>query len=309
MITTVTLNAAIDKTYCMEQELVGGTVMRVKKVRNTAGGKGLNVARVIKLCGEDVFATGIVGGFNGQYLQSLLDKDGIDHSFLRVESETRSCINILDSRFGSTEFLEPGFEVSSKEEADFLKHFQTLISKSDMITISGSVPRGISRGIYATMIKMVKAAGKRVILDTSGDLLSQALSAQPTVIKPNRDELEALFDAQIRNVSDAAFYADRLSKSGIPYVLISLGEDGALLACKDGIFHGFSPDVEIVNTVGCGDSMVGAFAVALCRNRLPSDALRFAVAVATANAMSEKTGSFDPTVRDFLLDKVTVEKI
>ena len=310
MITTVTLNAAIDKAYYMEREIVGGTVMRVKKVQNTAGGKGLNVARVVELCGEEVLATGIVGGFNGQYLEQMLTEDGVAHDFVHVKSETRSCINILDDRFGSTEFLEPGFEILPDEESDFLDLFRRLIAKSDIVTISGSVPKGVSANIYEKMIKMVKAEGKPVILDTGGRLLASGLLAKPTVIKPNREELSALLGKAIEDVSVAATFAEQLSKSGIPYVIVSLGKDGAILACKEGVFHGKpTRKVKIKNTVGCGDSMVGGFAVALLRGYPPSQALQYAVAVATANAMSEGTGNFDPQILNGLIEKIAVKKM
>ena len=309
MIITVTLNTAIDKAYHMEHGIAGGTVMRVKQVCNTAGGKGLNVARAIKLCGERVLATGIAGGFNGRYLESLLNADGIPHDFLQVESETRSCINILDSRFGSTEFLEPGFEVSRAEEAAFLKHFRSLIEKSDMVTISGSAPRGMSSDIYAQMIAMVKAANKPALLDTSGKLLMEGLQAKPTVIKPNQEELEALLGVKINGMNDVAACAERLFRQGIPHVIVSLGKEGAILACEPGIYHVVPPRINAVNTVGCGDSMVGGFAVALLRGDAPSEALKYAVAVASAGAMNEGTGSFDPQKRDKLLEQITVNKI
>ena len=115
MITTVTLNASIDKAYRMTQKVEYGTVMRVAETHNSAGGKGLNVARVVKLCGSDTKAAGLVGGYNGQYLESLLDADGISYEFEHIEGETRSCINILDPEYGSTEYLEPGCQVTPEE--------------------------------------------------------------------------------------------------------------------------------------------------------------------------------------------------
>ena len=127
MITTVTMNAALDKAYFMNHVIENGTVMRVQECRTTAGGKGLNVARAASICGADVQATGLVGGFNGQYLESLLDKDEIPHQFGHVKGETRSYINILDEGYGSTEYLEPGFEVAPEEEQDFMKKFPVLI--------------------------------------------------------------------------------------------------------------------------------------------------------------------------------------
>lgn len=309
MITTVTLNASIDKAYYMQAPIENGTVMRVASCRNSAGGKGLNVARTVKLCGSVVKATGFVGGFNGNYLEDLLNKDEIPNLFCHVKGETRSCINILDEKYGSTEYLEPGCEISLEEEEKFLDLFSQIVKESDIVTISGSVPKGMNPDIYRRMVCEVKKLGKKVILDTSGELLKQGIASCPTMIKPNQDEIEMLFHAELQSKDEVVFYAKQLHHDGIPYVVISLGGEGALLVCKDGTFQGIPPKVEAVNTVGCGDSMVGAFAVALERKDTAADALKYAVAVATANALSPNTGEFSPEVCKEILEQVTVEKL
>ena len=309
MIVTVTLNASIDKAYYMERAIENGTVMRVKTTRNSAGGKGLNVARVAKLCGENVLATGMVGGFNGAYLENLLDKDGICHDFEHIQGETRSCINILDPRFGSTEYLEPGCNVTEEEEKAFLARFSKLIQDSSVVTISGSVPGGMSKDIYNQLINMIKEQGKQVVLDTSGRLLEEGIKAKPTMIKPNQDEIEMLFETRIESREEVITYAEKLHEEGIPYVVISLGGEGALLVCDQGVFQGVPPKVQVENTVGCGDSMVAAFAVALARAYEPEEALRFALAVSAANASSPFTGDFDPEIPEQLADKAEVIRL
>lgn len=309
MITTVTLNASIDKAYYMDGSIENGTVMRVNSVHNSAGGKGLNVARIIKLCGEDVLATGLVGGFNGSYLENLLDSDGIKHKFIRIKGETRSCINILDSKYGSTEYLEPGCKVTENEEKEFLEEFPTIIKDSSVVTISGSVPSGMSTDIYKRIVSTVKEAGKQVILDTSGKMLETSLQSKPTVVKPNKDELEMLFNTKIESIEDVISCAEKISDKGISYVIVSLGGDGALMLCSDGVFHGKPPKLKVVNTVGCGDSMVGAFAVALHRKYEPLEALRFAVATASANALSPNTGDFEPETSKKLLNEIVVARL
>lgn len=307
MITTVTMNAALDKAYFMADKIENGTVMRVEHCRTSAGGKGLNVARAAALCGAEVQATGLVGGFNGKYMESLLEKDGISYHFGHVAGETRCCINILDEGYGSTEYLEPGCEVSLEEEQKFMKMFPQIIRSSDVITISGSIPQGMKKDIYSRMITIAKAMGKTVILDTSGELLEKGMKAYPTMVKPNQDEIEQLFDVKIRNMREVILYAKKIRDMGIAYVVVSLGKDGALLVCEKGVFRGIPPKVEVVNTVGCGDSMVGAFAVSFEKNYTEEEALRYAVAVATANAMSPNTGDFDPEKCKELLEQVTIE--
>ena len=234
MITTVTMNTSIDKAYFMDHEVQNGTVMRVSRCRNSAGGKGLNVARAVKLCGEKVQATGLTGGFNGKYLESLLEKNEVQYQFLHIAGETRCCINILDECYGSTEYLEPGCEVAAEEEDRFLQRFPEIIQKSKIITISGSVPRGISKNIYAKMISKAKEMGKKVILDTSGELLKEGIKAKPTVVKPNQDEIELLYEVEIHTIEDVIKYARKIYEQGIPYVVISLGGEGALMVCEEG---------------------------------------------------------------------------
>ena len=148
-----------------------------------------------------------------------------------------------------------------------------------------------------------------LILDTSGDLLERGIQACPDIVKPNKDEMEMLFQIKIESREDVIASGEKLRKQGIPWVVVSLGGEGALMFCEEGIFLGKSPAVPVVNTVGCGDSMVGALAVALHRKEEPKKALRFATAVAAANAMSAGTGNFVPGTAWELLDKVEVTEI
>lgn len=310
MITTVTMNASIDKAYYMEGDAENGTVMRVASVHNSAGGKGLNVARAAMLCGAKVQATGLVGGFNGMYLENMLNADGVSSNFIHVSGETRSCINILDHKYGSTEYLEPGFTVKPEEQKEFLEKYPRIIEESDVITISGSLPKGLEPEFYGKITAMAERAGKKVILDSSGATLREGLKGHPTLVKPNQDEIEMLFDTKVTSIEDVIICAKRLhQEKEIPYVVISLGGDGALMVCERGVFRGISPKVEAVNTVGCGDSMVAGLAVALEQNRAPEQMLTYAMAVGAANALSPDTGRFDPEMVHILEEKAVVTKI
>lgn len=306
MITTVTMNASIDKAYHITGAVNPGTVMRVSECQNSAGGKGLNVARVISLCGVPVNAAGIVGGYNGEYLLELLSQDGISNEFFRAKGETRSCINILAEDYSSTEFLEPGFTVSEEEQRDFLEYFGNVIQMGSIVTISGSVPKGFPTDIYGRLIQIAKDANKTVMLDTSGSYLKAGLAAKPDFVKPNREELEDLFGCKLDTMEDVIDSGKRLHQMGIRYVVISLGADGALLVCDDGCFHGKPAKIKAVNTVGCGDSMVAAFAAALEMKKEPKECLAYSVAVSAANALSMRTGYFEESDLKTILDGVTV---
>ncbi len=309
MITTVTMNASLDKAYFMDEKIENGTVMRVRESRTSAGGKGVNVARVIKICGQEVQATGLVGGFNGKQLEALMEQDEIRHAFIHADGETRCCINILDSEYGSTEYLEPGFKVSEKEKQEFLREFPEIIKNSSVVTISGSIPRGLPKDIYATMITIAKSMGKVVILDSSGEPLKAGLEAHPDMIKPNQDEMEQLFQTKIQNQEEVIQYAKKLQQEyKIPYVVVSLGKAGSLLVSKENVYLAKVPKLEVVNTVGCGDSMVGGFAVALERGYEAKEALRYASAVASANAMSPNTGKFETEQCEEILEQIEIEE-
>lgn len=309
MIITVTLNASVDKLFLVEQFLPN-TVMRVKACYNSAGGKGLNVSRVAALAGEKVLATGFVGGYAGEYIRSMLERDGINSEFITIQGETRSCINVRDLSTGKhSEFLEPGAQVGESDLEKFLSLYQQVIKESQVVAISGSMPKGVPVNFYGKLVSMAKLQGKTVILDTSGETLKENLASKPTMIKPNADEIRQLFHSEICSLNDLVHAAQKLHQDGIAIVVISMGKEGSLVACRDGIFHSNAPDVEVINTVGCGDSMVAGFAVGLSQNYSLLECFRYAVAVSAANAMTMETGSICTADLQRLLPLVKIERI
>jgi len=307
MILTITLNTSIDKAYRLASPLVEGTVMRVAECIDNAGGKGLNVSRSVLTCGEKVLATGFAGGNNGRLLCELLDRDGVPHDFVTVENETRCCINILEPSGRSTEFLEPGREVGEDALAELEDRVAALLPEADAVTISGSIPRGLPVGAYAQLITLVKAQGVPCILDTSGDALMASLDALPTVIKPNADEIAQILGERAGSLDELARAARTMHERGIENVVVSLGGSGALMACSEGVFRGTAPQIEVVNPVGAGDTMVGALAVGMKRQLDAPERLRFAMACATANCMSASTGHFELEIAEGLLAQTVVE--
>lgn len=293
MITTVTLNAAIDRLYLVDK-LEPGEVMRVRKCKATAGGKGLNVARIAHLMREQVLATGFVGGHFGQSIEDMLARDGIESAFVHVDGESRICLNIIDESGKSTEFLEPGVTVGPDDITRFENQFRLFLDRSDVITLSGSAPNGCQPDFYEKLVDMARQQDKPIILDSSGANLKAGLLAQPTMIKPNRDELRALFGIDIHHKSEVIAAARQLHDTGIDYVVVSMGSKGAIVVCKEGVFEGVPPDVPVKNPVGCGDSMVAAFAIGFVRGYAVEEALRYALAVSSASAAHSRTGYLDP---------------
>ena len=310
MIATVTLNTSIDKAYQLSCPLERGTVMRVATCIDNAGGKGLIASRAIATCGEKVVATGFVGGNNGRLLCELLDADGIEHDFVHVASETRCCVNVLEPGGDSTEFLEPGRPVSEQEVAAVREKVAEVAARADVVTFNGSVPAGCGEGIYRELVEAVRAAGTPAILDTSGKLLVESLAARPAMIKPNTDEICAILGRKPESIDEIVAAAREVHETyGIEKVVVSLGGDGSVMACDEGVFRGRAPRIEVVNPVGSGDTMVGAFAVAMARGMAVTDQLAYAMSCASANCLSASTGHFDMAVADELRAQTTVERV
>lgn len=309
MIVTVTLNASIDKAYYLNSPVIDGTVHRISVVDNSAGGKGLNASRAIATLNYPVCATGFVGGNNGRYLVELAHKDGITSDFIYTEQETRSCINILEPNGQSTEFLEPGQPVLTKDFLAFKAKLAELAKNAEVVTFNGSIPKGISTANYKELIEETMAAGIPCIVDASGSLLTSCIDVLPTMIKPNTDEISQLLGRKVSTENEIIKAAQELYKRGIKIVVISLGAQGALMVSDEGTFRATPPKIEVINPVGAGDTLVGSFAVALAQKKPTSECLVFALSCATASCLSAGTGRFDQGVAAKIQKQVSIKKI
>ena len=309
MILTVTLNAAIDKRYVVEEFKVG-EVNRVKECAYVPGGKGLNVSKPAAVAGAEVVATGFVGGHAGNYIEASLKDYHVKSAFYRLESESRSCINIWDEKnCVQTEFLEPGFTVSEEEFLGFLEKFKELVKKADVVAMSGSVPKGLDGTAYQKLVKVVKDAGKKVILDTSGKLLEMGIEACPTMIKPNIDEIRMLTGKDCNEIDEIIEAAKEIHARGVEVVAVSLGADGSLAVSDEGVFRAIVPRIDAVNTVGCGDSMIAGFALGFAEGLSIEETLRKASAISAAAALREETGYFVMEDMERLYPQIKIEKM
>lgn len=308
MILVINLNASVDKRYEMT-ELEKGTVMRALKVENTPGGKGIHVANVATILGEQCIATGFLGGKTGEFIEEKLTEYKIKNDFVKVNGETRECLAIITEDLVQTEILEPGPEVSMEEQSEFVKKYKELLEDSDVIVASGSVPRNVPKNFYSELITIAKNKGKKFLLDTSGELLKSGINAKPFFIKPNRDEIEALTGRKIESDSDALEEIKRFQEKGIELVVISLGSKGSIAGYKDQFYKVTVPKVKAINPVGSGDSYVAGIAVSLERGYSIEQMLKYASACGTANAMEEETGSVKENIVNELLEKIKIEKL
>lgn len=309
MILTVTLNAAIDKRYVVDN-FKTGEVNRVKECTYVPGGKGLNVSKPASIYGAEVVATGFVGGHAGAYIEDALKPFGIKSAFYHVGAESRSCINIWDEiNQVQTEFLEPGFTLTDEDFAGFEEEFRGLVKEAKVVAMSGSVPKGLDGTAYQRLVKIVKDAGIPVILDTSGRLLEMGIEAAPTMVKPNIDEIRMLTGKRCDDIQEIINAAREIHAKGVEIVAVSLGGDGSIAVGDEGIFRARVPKINAVNTVGCGDSMIAGFALGLSKGLSLPETLKLASAISAAAAMREETGFFVMEDMEKLLPQIEITKL
>lgn len=302
-ILTVTANPAIDRAYFF-QTFTLGEVHRPVKTVFTAGGKGLNVSRVCGILGADVVATGFVGGYNGDFIRAEVKKLGIIDGFTQIAGETRQCINICDGTGLSSEILEKGPAIRAEERDAFLQAFEKQIADRDIVTVSGSLPQGLTPDFYLEIANIAKKQGKKVIFDTSGTAFAEIVKSKPFIVKPNKDEFMQFTLWQEFDPKKALLL---LKELGVEIPFITLGKDGAV-AMVDGNFYKFSvPAIQVVSPVGSGDSTVAGIATGLARGMAVSDAIRLGMAAGITNALFEGTGCVDAVLVGEFYEKITVE--
>lgn len=310
MILTITMNPSIDIAYQLDSFQLD-TVNRVLETHKTPGGKGLNVTRVLAQLGDEVLASGLLGGKIGEYLEEGLDKVGINHAFSKISGETRNCIAVLHEG-QQTEILEKGPTVSELEADAFLEHFLNLIPKLELVVISGSLPQGIASDYYAKIVSLCHEHELPVILDCSGKALEETLtsSEKPTVIKPNTEELSQLLHQEITDDCDDLKEALRQPLfDGVEWVIVSLGSKGAFAKHKDTFYRVTIPKIDVVNPVGSGDSTVAGIASAYVSGVSDQDLLKKANVLGMLNAQEKQTGYVNLVNYEKLFNEIKVTEV
>ncbi|MFI6320743.1 1-phosphofructokinase family hexose kinase [Nonomuraea sp. NPDC050556] len=283
MIVTVTLNAALDVTYQVGDVDWNG-VNRVQTVHRRAGGKGINVARVLAALGQEVLVTGLAGGPTGQAIEADLDTAGLPHDLTPVAQDSRTTLVVSDSPRTAL-FNEPGPHVTPDELDRFIRNFVAKAARAQAVVISGSLPRGVPSDFYGTLAAMSPAP---VIIDADGEPLRNAPKGKPALIKPNAEELS-------RAVPDGTPEegAQALRHEGAGAVVVSMGADGLLAVTADGVFRARMPYTVEGNPTGAGDSLVAGLALGLVEGTAWPETLRRAAALGAAAVAAPVAGDFD----------------
>ena len=282
MIYTLTLNPALDYDMYLENELEAENLNLAKEVNYRAGGKGINVSKVLKNLGIESTAIGYVAGFVGDFIVKDLQKDGIKSEFVELDGITR--INVkVNGNDKETELTGVSPKITDEKLQELVKKMADL-KDGDILVLSGSIPSSISNKIYKELSENVKA-NVEIVLDTRGNLLQDNIHNN-LFVKPNIHELRDMFGEKLETkqeiVEKCKYFLDR----GVKNVILSRGGDGALLVNKEFVLEASVPEGKLINSIGAGDSMVAGFVAGFVKGMSTEDAFKLAVASGSATAYS-----------------------
>ncbi|NLJ83953.1 MAG: 1-phosphofructokinase family hexose kinase [Halanaerobiaceae bacterium] len=287
MIITVTLNPALDKMIYLK-ELRCGRLNRSSRVTVRAGGKGINVARILHGMGEKVLAMGIAGGYIGERLEELLREEGLPARLTGSRYISRENIKIIEENKRETEINQEG-KVDPESFQNFKEELEERLPEASLLILSGSLPQGLPVDTYRELLSLANGHDVPVILDSSGPPFKYALESRPYLIKPNINELSELAGEKVRFVPDVQRVVKRLLEVGIKNIVVSMGRKGAYLANGEESYLIIAPDIMIADTtVGAGDTMVAGLAIARQRGYGLLEMGKYATALATLYVSGDK---------------------
>jgi 6-phosphofructokinase 2 len=287
-ILTLTVNPSVDIVWEVE-EMAPNRKIRSSRGMTYPGGGGINVSRCISLLGGESWALITRGGLTGTLLTELLDEIGVSRRVVKIAGHTRLC-GIVYERSTGLEYrvTPPGPELDESEWQACLDLVRQM--NVDYVVATGSLARGVPDDFYARVAAVTKERGAKLILDTSGQALHEALQEGVYLVKPSQSELEKLLGKKAFTNEQQEELARQIVDEGkAELVALTLGEDGAVLVWKDGLLRLASPEVEVKSAVGAGDTFVGALTHGLSQGRTPQDAFTLAVAAGAAAVMTPGT--------------------
>jgi 1-phosphofructokinase family hexose kinase len=312
MIITVTLNAAIDKSLSVPSFRLGRRHRTVDQT-TMAGGKGVNIARALKMLGQPVIATGFAGGPTGTRIVEQLTQESILNDFVRIREESRTNMAVYDPTNGEmTEVNERGPAVSSTEVELFRDKLLYLARGADIVVFAGSLPRGVDAEIYAGLIRELRKMNVTTVIDTDGEPLRHAARAEPDVISPNVIEAEELVGHEFNDDEDRAIAVREMVGLG-PQTAIMTLPDGCVACVNDGgerrLLRVWIDPREAVAAVGSGDAFLAGFVASRYGGGSVEECLRFGVACGAESTMRLGAGLIDPRAVDRMLAETTLERL
>ena len=291
MIYTVTFSPALDYIVSLD-ELKNGEINRSLKEKILPGGKGINVSIVLSNLGNKSIALGFIGGFVGDYIEKELHRANILTDFVRLDGNTRINIKVKDNK-EETAINGQGPNVSDEKIEELISKLKSLNS-SDILVISGAIPSTLPSNTYEKLLERIKNQNVQLIVDTTNENLLKTLTYKPLLVKPNKEELEELFNTKIDSDEQLVANAKKLISMGCQNVIVSLGGDGALLVTNTGCVKKIKAPKGIVkNTVGAGDSLVAGFIDEYSKSKNIEAAFKRGIACGSASAFSEDLATLE----------------
>ena len=286
MIYTVTLNPSIDHVIEMN-ELQEGIVNKVNIENFYAGGKGINVSKILKEHGVENIALGFISGFTGKFIKNNLEQCGIKNDFINVLNGYSRINMKIKTNENETEINGLGPSISSSNIKDLFNQLEKL-SSNDILVLAGSIPPSLSDNFYEEIMKQLSTKNVKIIVDARNNLLLNVLKYRPFLIKPNHHEISEIFNKEIKTIDELIFHGNKLKEMGAQNVLISMGGDGAILITESNeIYRSNIPKGTLKNSVGSGDSMVGGFITGYLKTNDYKEALKLGAASGSATAYSD----------------------
>lgn len=304
-IATITLNPAYDLVgFCPSIEI--GEVNLVKTMGLHPAGKGINVAKVLSDLGIDVTVAGLLGKENSEPFFKFFEKNGINNEFQTVDGVTRTNLKLTEKSGSVTDLNFSGFTVSAICWQKFVDRTLNLFKHFDIISVSGSLPNGVSPSAFGSWLKKLIDVCPRVVLDTSREALTAGLEANPWLIKPNDQELSIWAGKPLHALDEMITAAKEIVSKGIENVIVSLGSRGAIWVTNKTIWLAKPPVRPVVSTVGAGDSLVAGLMYGLLKKKSTKETLQFASAIAAFSVSQTTVGIADENVLSSLIDKISL---
>jgi 1-phosphofructokinase family hexose kinase len=312
VILTVTLNAAIDRTVAVPNFRLGQRHRAVDS-RTVAGGKGVNVARALKLLGRPVIAAGLAGGSTGTWILERLAEESILNAFTRIEGESRTNLSVVDPTSGAqTEINERGPEVSEAEIDRFLDKLLYLAQGASICVLAGSIPPGAPPDVYGRLVSELRSLGVLTLLDADGEPMRAGLRAEADVVAPNADEAEGAVGHEFDDADDLTMGLAGLLEMGAGEAIIT-SVDGCVAIVGDGIdrrrYEVRIEPLEPVAAVGSGDAFLAGYVAARYEGASPADCLSFGVACGAESTQHFGAGTLDRREVERLLARVEVAEL
>lgn len=291
MVYTVTFNPALDYVMNVEK-LSTDDINRTESEELYYGGKGINVSAILSRLNIPTVALGFTAGFTGEKLREMMNEDGIKNDFVELNSGfTRINVKV---KFGKElDINANGPEITADKIKELFLKLKEL-NDGDYLVLAGSVPASLPDDLYSIILEELSGKNINIVVDTTGNQLLNVLKYKPFLIKPNHHELGEIFGQKMDTAEKITEYAKKLQEMGAVNVLVSRGGDGAVLVDGNGTVHpADAVKGTLVNSVGCGDSMVAGFIAGYISNKSYSEALKLSVASSAATAFSKELAKAD----------------